>query len=154
MQTAAEILEAKGGEVISVAPQTTIYEALKIMNQSGIGAILVKDGQNIVGIWTERDLMSNIMEENFDPKTAKISDYMSKELKYSNHDDSAYRLQDKFLGMRLRHLLIQKDGNFIGLLSAGDVTKTLLNEKEIELKKLNAMVGWEYYENWRWRAKK
>jgi hypothetical protein len=54
----------------------------------------------------------------------------------------------------LRHLLIEKNGEFIGVLSSGDVMKANLNEKTKELEELNAMVSWEYYENWRWKAGK
>jgi len=74
-------------------------------------------------------------------------------LKFCEHNTTIYQLQDKFLGMRLRHLLVQKEGKYIGMLSAGDVMKTILNAKEKELKDLNAMTSWEYYENWRWEKK-
>ena len=60
-------------------------------------------------------------------------------------------LKDKFLGLKLRHLLIEKEGKYIGLLSIGDVIKASIQEKDQELKNLNAMVSWEYYENWRWK---
>ena len=57
---------------------------------------------------------------------------------------------DKFLGLRLRHLPVEKEGEFIGLLSVGDVLKASLHEKTEELEKLNGMVSWDYYEEWRW----
>lgn len=154
MITAMEMLSAKGGQVFSVARDATVFDAVKIMNQNNIGAILIKEGEQIVGIWTERDLLKNTMEDTFDPKTAKIADYMVTELKYAGHDETLYQLQDKFLGMRLRHMLIKRDGEFVGLLSAGDVMKSILNQKQKELRDLNAMVGWEYYDNWRWDKKK
>ena len=69
------------------------------------------------------------------------------------HDNSCYELLDKFLGMRLRHLLITKDDKYIGLVSIGDVIKSCLQAKDDELRKLNKFVSWEYYENWRWGKK-
>ena len=57
---------------------------------------------------------------------------------------------DKFIGLRLRHLPVEKEGEFIGLLSVGDVLKASLHEKTEELEKLNGMVSWDYYEEWRW----
>jgi signal-transduction protein with cAMP-binding, CBS, and nucleotidyltransferase domain len=56
---------------------------------------------------------------------------------------------DKFLGMRLRHLLIEKNGQYIGMLSSGDVMKETLREKTREYESLNFEVSWDYYENWR-----
>ncbi|MGD8779262.1 MAG: CBS domain-containing protein [Ignavibacteria bacterium] len=154
MKTAEEMLKDKSLGMITVPKDSTIHEAIKIMNENKIGAILVKDGEDIVGIWTERDLLRNSMDDAFDRKTAKISDYMSTELKFVQHNETVYQLHDKFLGMRLRHLLVEKGGKYIGMISTGDVMKTVLNEKEKELKALNAMTSWEYYDNWRWSKKK
>jgi len=151
MITAEEMVKQKGQEIITVPPDTTIYHALQVMLAHRIGAVLVKEGDEFVGIWTERDLMANTVTPGFDPNTARIRDYMVTGLQSAPHDESAYRLFDKFLGIRLRHLLIEKDGRFIGLLSTGDVIKTCLVEKADELKQLNSIVGWEYYENWRWK---
>jgi signal-transduction protein with cAMP-binding, CBS, and nucleotidyltransferase domain len=78
---------------------------------------------------------------------------MSTGLKSATHTDTVYMLKDKFLGLRLRHLLIEKEGKYIGLLSTGDIIKASLREKDLELKDLNAIVSWEYYENWRWRKR-
>ncbi len=153
MKTAAELLMEKHQNLITVAPDTTIYDALQIMIKHNIGAILIKENDKIVGIWTERDLMKNTVQEGFDPRKALIKDYMTSELKAAQHDCRVYQIKDKFLGMRIRHILVERDGKYIGILSAGDIIRATLNEKNNELEKLNAMVGWEYYENWRWKKK-
>ncbi|MDZ7764790.1 MAG: CBS domain-containing protein [Melioribacteraceae bacterium] len=78
---------------------------------------------------------------------------MTKEIKSAPHNSTLYSLLDIFLGKRFRHLLIQKEGEYIGILSMGDVIKANLNEKTKELKALNAIVSWEYYENWKFQKK-
>ena len=153
MITAEDILKEKGGDILSVSPESTLEEALKIMLDKKIGAIVVKDGDEFVGIWTERDLMRNTVNENFDPSKAKIKDYMSTHLVSALYTDLIYNLMDKFLGKRIRHLLIEKEGKYIGFLSSGDVTKALLVEKSEELEKLSKIVNMDYYENWRWKNK-
>jgi signal-transduction protein with cAMP-binding, CBS, and nucleotidyltransferase domain len=153
MRTAGEILKDKELEILSVSPDTTISEALQLMIKNQVGAMLIKKDEEIVGIWTERDLMRNTVTAGFDPKTAKIGDYMTTGLLSAPHDNSCYELLDKFLGMRLRHLLITKDDKYIGLVSIGDVIKSCLQAKDEELRKLNKFISWEYYENWRWRKK-
>ncbi|MDJ0762238.1 MAG: CBS domain-containing protein [Myxococcota bacterium] len=150
MINAEQILLEKKGDLLSISRDTTVEEALKLMTERGIGAIVVKEGNAYIGIWTERDLMRNVLQDGFNIKTAKVSEYMSTDLKYCDHKETAYQLQDKFLGLRIRHLLVRKGDECIGVLSTGDIMKTILNTKEKELKSMNAMIGWEYYENWRW----
>ena len=154
MRTAEEILKEKNRDMISISPEKTIYEAIQIMNKNRIGAIVVKEKQQIVGIWTERDLMIDMLKKGFDLKTAKIRDYMCTDLIAADYRDPIPMLQDIFLGKRLRHLFIKKNGKIIGLLSSGDVTRASLAVTAEELSKLNAVCSWEYYENWRWKRPK
>lgn len=149
MKTAEDILKEKGGSVCSVSVDATVRDALEVMRENGIGSILVKDGDEITGIWTERDLMRDSLSEDFDPRTARIADHMTSDLQYTPHSDSVYDLMDRCLGLRKRRLLVEKDGRFIGLLSAGDVMKACLQEKDRDFKRLNELVSWEYYEKWK-----
>lgn len=156
MRTAEEILNDKGSNagMVCVDHDTVICEALKVMKENRIGAILVKRDEEIVGIWTERDLMGNCLDENFDPKKAVIGDHMNSNLQSVKHTENVYEIMDKFLGKRIRHLLVEKDGKYVGMLSSGDVMRAKMIEKDDELKRLNAMVSWEYYENWKWEKSK
>ena len=154
MKTAEEILGAKGMDMVGVEHDTVICEALKVMNENRIGAVLVKESEKIVGIWTERDLMGNCLNENFDHKKARVGDHMHTNLQTVKHNANVYELMDKFLGKRMRHLLVEKDGKYIGILSSGDVMRATMLEKDEELKRLNTMVSWDYYENWKWEKSK
>jgi len=153
MKNCEEILIEKGTNMIFVKDDVNIDEAVRIMLKNNIGAILVKRNEEVIGIWTERDLMRNIKMDNFDPKKAIIKNYMTKNLISALSTDSVYNLMDKFLGKRLRHLLIEKEGKYIGLLSIGDVIKATLRAKTEELNELKAMVSWDYYEDWGWQKK-
>lgn len=88
MLTAGDILNSKGGKIIAVGIESTIAEALEVMLQNKIGAILIKDGDDIKGIWTERDLMGNVVTDGFYSKTSRIKDYMTTQLISSAHSDS------------------------------------------------------------------
>lgn len=153
MLTAGQILENKGGKVISVDIECTVADALHKMIENKIGAILITENSEIKGIWTERDLMKNVITEGFYSKTTKIKEVMTTNLISSPYTDSLYQLMDKCLGKRLRHLLIEKDGKYIGLLSAGDITRAHLLKKSSELEELNKMANWDYYENWKFSKK-
>jgi signal-transduction protein with cAMP-binding, CBS, and nucleotidyltransferase domain len=153
METAKKMVADKGRKIVSVPVGTTLFNTLEKMNQKKVGAILVTRNEQIIGIWTERDLMQNIIQEEIDLKSALIEDYMTTHLISAPHTDTVFNLMDKFLGLRVRHLLIEEDGNIIGLVSGGDVMKCVIHEKDTELRQLNSMVGWDYYENWKWKPK-
>lgn len=151
METAKKMVADKGHEIVSVPAGTTLFTTLEKMNRKKVGAILVTRDNDIIGIWTERDLMQNIIQEKIDLKSALIEDYMTTQLISAPHTDTVFNLMDKFLGLRVRHLLIEEDGNIIGLVSGGDVMKCVIHEKDTELRQLNSMVSWDYYENWKWK---
>ncbi len=152
MKIAEDMVREKDRNIISVQADTTIRETLQLMVENKVGAILITENDAIVGIWTERDLLHNILIEGFDPKTARIGDYMVAPIHSAPCTDTVYNLMDKFLGLRLRHLPIKKHEEYIGLLSVGDVMKASIQEKTRELEALNAVVSWEYYEDWRWSS--
>lgn len=153
MKTAKDLLDQKDVQPIYVSPDATIYEALLKMSANKIGAMLIEDENGVVGIYTERDLLNNSVREGFDPKTAKISDYMSTTLVKVPSDCTIYQMMDIFLGKRIRHLLVEDNGQFVGLLSTGDVVKASLMIKTQEVEKLNKIVNFEYYSNWQWKKK-
>lgn len=153
MITAEGILEEKGSDMISVSPETFIHDALSIMIDKRIGAMLVKQAEEYVGIWTERDLMQDTLKDGFDTKTAKIGDYMTTGLISVEHDADALQLADQFLGRRLRHLLVKRDGRYIGMLSSGDVLKAALRERADRVDEYSEIVKLEFYEKWRWQKR-
>jgi signal-transduction protein with cAMP-binding, CBS, and nucleotidyltransferase domain len=150
MKRAEDILSEKGGKLINIPHDTVIYDALTYMIQKKVGAIIVTKDNRAVGIWTSRDLMRNTVAPGFDAKTSRVEEYMSKPLLSAPHTDTAYNLMDKFLGLRINHLLVEKDGEYIGLLSSGDVMKSIIQAKTDELDQLNTIVSWDYYEEWKW----
>lgn len=135
--------------MVTVSSDATVYQALTLMTQNRVGSVIVTESEKIIGIYTERDLMFQVLEEGFEPRTSRIKDHMSEHLITASVSDQAYQLYDKFLGKRIRHLLVEEGGDYIGLLSVGDVMKANLQQKSEELEELNHMVSLEYYENWK-----
>jgi len=154
MKTAFDIVQDKQGEIICVDADATVREALRVMVDNRIGAIIVREGERYAGIWTERDLLRDTLAEGFDPDRTRMREVMVTDLKSVPHDTSVYHLLDRFLGLRLRHLLVEKDGAYVGLISAGDAIRADLVAKARELEELHAMVSWDYYEDWGWQKKR
>lgn len=135
--------------MVTVSTEATVYQAVKIMTQNRVGSVVIVDEGKIAGIWTERDLMYRVLAENFDSKTELISNSMTRQLISANIDEQAIQLYDKFLGRRIRHLLIEEHGEYVGILSVGDVMRANLQQSTEEYRELNEMVSLEYYENWK-----
>ncbi len=134
---------------MTISSNASVYQALTLMTQNHVGSVVVTEDEKIIGIYTERDMMFHVLEEGFDPKSSRLKDHMSENLISANVEEQAYQLYDKFLGRRVRHLLIEENGDYIGLLSVGDVMKANLQQKTEELDELHDMVNLEYYENWK-----
>ena len=120
MNTAEDIIKDKQSDIVSISWDQTVHQACLEMVSKKIGAILVK-----------------------------IGDHMSSPLKTAPHSTRIHKLTEMFLGLFLRHLPIEKDGEFIGLLSIGDVLRASLINTDHHLKEINAFITWDYYENWR-----
>jgi len=154
MKTAEDILKEKDREMVCVSSDSTVRKALNLMTTHRIGAILVKTNDEIAGIWTERDLLHNINIPEFNPDTDRIGDYMTSPLHSAAHNTSILKIKEMFLGLFIRHILVEKDGEYIGMLSIGDVLRASLMEQDRQIKELNAIASWEYYENWGWDRRK
>jgi len=154
MKTAEDIVKDKQREMVTISHDQTVLQACREMVDHKIGVILVTKDKKIVGIWSERDLLRHITDRSFDVNTSKIGDYMSAPLHSAPCSTQIHKLEEMFLGLFVRHLLIEKDGEYIGLLSIGDVIRAGLLEKDRQFKELNAFVSWEYYENWKWGRRK
>jgi len=153
MKTAGDILNEKKRDMVTVRPEQTIREALERMQVNRIGAILVKRADKIVGIWTERDLARDILKPRFNIDTARVEDHMTTRLFTAPDDTPLLKLQEMFLGLFIRHILITERRKTVGLLSIGDVMRAGLLEKDTQIRDLTAMSSWEYYENWGWDRK-
>jgi CBS domain-containing protein len=154
LKTAEDIILEKNSDIVTVTKTQTLNEAIDLMNQARIGAILVEENNDIVGIWTERDYLRASSDPAFDPRNAQVGDHMTSPLHFATHDASLTQLEEMFLGLYLRHLPVKKEEQFLGMVSIGDVLRANLLDKDRQIKELNSMASWQYYENWGWERKK
>ena len=152
MKTAADILASKQKSLITIDSDQTIATALQVMKENRVGSMLVtdKDTKTIVGIWTERDLMEDVLMEGFDPRTALIGNYMTTHLHAAEYDATINEVKEQMIGFFIRHLLITKDNRYVGILSVGDIIRASLIAQDEHIKKLRSHTSWNYYETWAW----
>jgi signal-transduction protein with cAMP-binding, CBS, and nucleotidyltransferase domain len=149
---AEDLIRDKNRALVSVGKDISVGEGIKLMARENVGCLLISVDDKIEGIWTERDLVHNIAEHGFGIESHEISRYMSSPVLSCSWDESVYHLMDKFLGLRIRHILVEKDGRYIGLLSVGDVMKSVIRAKDHDLAQANSKLSWDYYEEWMYKS--
>lgn len=141
MATVDSILKTKGKEVFSISPDKTIVDALKLMADKDIGAVLVMDGNKLQGIFTERDYARRgTLQGN--PVTTPIKDVMTRQVYYISPDQSAEACMAQMIDKHFRHLPVVKEGKVIGIVSIYDVVKTVVSDNQSLIAGLeNFMMG-------------
>lgn len=144
MPSVSEILEQKGGMVLSVDSTESVFDAICLMAEVNIGAILVKDNETISGIFTERDYLQRIALKSLSSKETKVSEVMTKPVISAEPGDSVQQCMETMTTCRCRHLPIVENGKLLGIVSIGDLVKRMLEEKQSEVEKLNEYITGTY----------
>jgi CBS domain-containing protein len=122
MATAATILAAKGNQVWTVDRDATVFQAAQVMNDHRVGALVVKDGDGIAGMFTERDVLRRVVGERRDPATTRVADVMSTEIACCTPATTLEEARGAMKNRRIRHLpVVDDNGRLVGLISIGDL---------------------------------
>ena len=128
--TLADVIAVKGSTVHSVAPEATVLDAVRAMNAEKIGALLVRDGEEVVGIFTERDVLCRVLDSERDPATTRVAEVMSTELVAVRPSTRVEEAMAVITEKRCRHLPVLDDGELVGLVSIGDLTRWVSRHQE------------------------
>jgi len=137
----ATLLEQKGTAVRSVPSTVTVLQAVQEMNRHKIGSVLVMDGANLVGIFTERDVLLRVVGAEVDPVTTPITRVMSNTVLTITPDTTVQQVMDLFAERRCRHLPVLKDGRVAGLISIGDVSRWVAGMHRAEAESLRQYIA-------------
>ena len=144
MSTIREVLDHKGGTVVTVTPATTVLEAIGTMSQANIGAVVVTDDGNAVGIFTERDYLRKIALEGRSSESTAISEVMSAPLLTVEPGESTRDAMETMTECRCRHLVVMQGEEMTGIVSLGDLVKHLLVKAEAEVEQLSSYISGNY----------
>lgn len=140
-----QLLQEKGNQVWTVDTKATVIDALKLMAEKGIGAVLVMDGERIEGIFSERDFARGVVTGECCFLEKAITDLMTGEVYCVSPDSSVEECMALMTSKRFRHLPVVAGGKLAGLISIGDIVKADLSEKEVAIRSLeNYILGREY----------
>jgi CBS domain-containing protein len=144
MSTIAQILENKGGEVITVEVGSTVFEAIELMDKNHIGALVITSDGDVAGIFTERDYLGKIALKFRSSRETPVEDVMTADVVVGNTEDSIDRCMRLMTKHKCRHLpIVGKDG-LAGMVSLGDLVKHMLSEKQQEVDQLSSYIQGSY----------
>ena len=138
------LLKEKSTSVYCIAVNSTVDAAVSEMNRQRVGSIIVKDAEKVVGVFTERDVLTRIVAAGRDPKTTTVSEVMTPDFLSITQGTSVEDAMQMMTDKRVRHLPVIDDQQLIGLISIGDVTRWLLKVNEMEAENLRNYVFGEY----------
>jgi CBS domain-containing protein len=136
METIRQILDKKGNQVYSVAPETTVYDTLKLMADKNIGAVLVLKNGKIHGIMSERDYARKVVLKGKISKEIPVNEIMSSNVICIDPDQTINNTQAVMIQKRIRHLPVMEKDELIGIVSIGDVVDAVLEEKSFMIDQL------------------
>ena len=139
-----DVLRSKGEYVYSVGPLTTVIDAVEMMNDHRLGAVLVIEADRPVGIFSERDVLVRVVAAQRDPRRTFVREVMTTRLHTAELDDSILDVMKLMTDRRCRHIPIMQADRLLGLVSIGDLTKATQHNLRQEVRELSSYIGGPY----------
>ncbi len=140
MNQVAEILEEKGGEVLKIAADASVFDAVQLMVAMNVGSLLVTDGEEIAGIVTERDYLRRVTLEGRTDRETPVHEIMSSPLVVVMPETTIDECMAVMTDRRIRHLPVVEDGDVVGVVSIGDLVKFKSKQQTFEVEYLTRYI--------------
>lgn len=140
IKTIAKILQNKGHQVWTISPENTVYEALELMAEKEIGALVVMQDDRVIGIFSERDYARKVALRGLNSQKTKVSQVMTEMIHSITPEHSVEEGLSLVTESRSRHLPVLSDDNLVGVVSIGDLVKASLAEKDFVIKELKSYI--------------
>ncbi|UCU98077.1 CBS domain-containing protein [Acidovorax radicis] len=137
MTVVAKILQSKPDAIVhTIAPQASVLDALRLMADKGIGALVVTQGDAIVGIVTERDYARKIALLGRTSAATLVQDVMTTSVRFVRSTQTSEQCMQLMTGNRLRHLPVVDDNKLVGMISIGDLVKDIISEQKFIIEQM------------------
>jgi CBS domain-containing protein len=136
MSKVKEILDLKGRNVWSIAPTATVYDAMRLMADKGVGALLVLEGEQLRGIISERDYARKVILQERSSSTTRVSEIMTARVAYAELNQNIEECMAIMTEERVRHLPVIEAGRVVGIISIGDLVKSIIDEQKFMIEQL------------------
>ena len=140
MKQIKEVLDSKGRDVLSIAPDTSIYEAVTLMAERGVGALLVMEGDRLVGLVGERDCAWKVILEDRSPRETDVKQIMAKNILCVEPEQTVEEGMALMTDKRIRHLPVVNGDRVEGIISIGDLVKAIIADQQFVIEQLEHYV--------------
>lgn len=140
MKTVAQLLQGKPSGVVAVRPDVPVLEALKVLAEKDIGAVLVMDGTRLLGIFTERDYARKVVLKGKSSNAALVKEIMTTEVMFVTSSQTNEDCMALMTQKHLRHLPVIDGEQVVGVLSIGDLVKDVISEQQFTIKQLEQYI--------------
>ena len=144
MTAISTIIDNKGSMVLSVEDNATVLDAISLMAEVNVGAVLVKKGDAVAGIFTERDYLQKIALNSKTSGETPVAEVMSSPVVTASPSDTTEQCMETMTRCRCRHLPVVDGNELLGIVSIGDLVKNLLEEKKREVEQLSGYISGSY----------
>jgi CBS domain-containing protein len=142
MTKVAQILRSKSDSTVhSIVPTASVFDALKLMAEKNIGALLIMEGETIVGLLSERDYARKVVLLGRSSRETPVRDVMTCQVLYVGPQQTTEECMAVMTEKRLRHLPVLDDGKLIGLISIGDLVKDIISEQQFVIEQLQYYIS-------------
>ena len=140
MRTVEQLLQVKGTDIWSIEPLTTTYNALEIMAEKNVGALLVMEKEKVVGIFSERDYARKVILKDKSSKNTSIGELMTREVFYIDAKSTLEESMALMTAKRIRHLPVLKNNRLIGIVTLGDVVRQIISDQQFAIRELEKYI--------------
>ena len=140
MRTVRQLLDGKPAEIFSIAPGAPVIDAIRLMAEHRIGALLVMEGPRLAGILSERDYARKVVLQGRSSKDTPVRDIMTAEVVSIGQAETVGRCMQLVTERRIRHLPVLEGDDVVGVLSIGDLVKAVIEEQQQELDQLQRYI--------------
>jgi CBS domain-containing protein len=140
MKTVAHILKTKGQHIYSIAPESTVYDALKLMAEKDVGALVVLKGDAVVGVFSERDYARKIILKGKTSKETLVKEIMSEKVLYVTSDQTLEECMAIMTEKHIRHFPVMDGDKLLGFISIGDVVKGVISHQQFVIDQLQKYI--------------
>ena len=141
MKLVNQLLDSKGHDVLSIAPSASVLDAIRLMADKGVGALIVMDGETMAGIVTERDYARKVILKGRSSDETPVSDIMSTGVISTSPDQTVNICMNVMTDKRIRHLPVVEENKVIGLVSIGDLVKAIIADQKEEIEHLEHYIS-------------
>lgn len=136
-----QVLDQKGHTTFSVTPTTSVFDALALMAEHDIGAVLVMENDELRGIFTERDYARKLVLKGIASRTASVGDMMTSNVQTISPSEQLSSVMSTMTKKRFRHLPVVEGGKVIGIITIGDVVKVVMEQQEATIQQLSSYIA-------------